>query len=322
MNCKILIITNKQDYTADFVIKHLHERAICFFRFNTEDFPIKYSTSLNISKSNFNIQLKSDKISLNVDEIKGIWYRRPVKPQFSEIKLSDDDKDFAIREASEFLNNLWAVMDNKNWVSSPYSLRIAERKAYQLVKAKIVGFDIPKTSISNDPKLILNFYKHFDRQVIVKPISHGDFSNGMFAIFANDLSSFSNIPDFNQAFLSPFIIQEKIAKVLDIRSTVIGRKVFSFEIRPKNNIKLLDWRTLNPNELEYKFIETPESVQLKIFNLMNLFNISFAALDFAYTKSKKWIFLEMNPNGQWAWLEQMTGVCMSNSLIEFLLSGY
>ena len=135
MNCKILIITNKKDYTTDFVIRRLHERKINFFRLNTEDFPLKYSSSINISNKTFYIELKSNKISVNFEEIIGIWYRRPVKPQLSEITLSSDDKEFAIRESSEFLNNLWAILDNKNWVSNPNSLRMAERKVFQLRKA-------------------------------------------------------------------------------------------------------------------------------------------------------------------------------------------
>jgi len=215
MNCKILIITNKKDYTTDFVIRRLHERKINFFRLNTEDFPLKYSSSINISNKKFYIELKSNKVSLNFEEIKGIWYRRPVKPQLSEITLSYDDKEFAIRESSEFLNNLWAILDNKNWVSNPNSLRMAERKVFQLKKAIEVGFDIPATSISNDPELLLDYYKNLKKQVIVKPISHGDFSSGKFAIFANDLSTLPNIPDFQQSYLSPLIIQKRIEKISD-----------------------------------------------------------------------------------------------------------
>lgn len=321
MNCKILIITNKKDYTTDFVIRRLHERKIDFFRLNTEDFPLKYSSSINIGNKTFYVELKSNKISLNFEEIKGIWYRRPVKPRLPGITLSSDDKEFAIRESSEFLNNLWTILDNKNWVSNPDSLRMAERKAFQLKKAIEIGFDIPATSISNDPELLLDYYKNLKKQVIVKPISHGDFSSGKFAIFANDLSTLPNIPDFQQSYLSPLIIQEKIEKISDIRTTVFGDRAFSFEIKHKNNSKILDWRVLNPNELEYKLIDTPKLIQEKILNLMNLLDISFGAFDFAYTKSRKWIFLEVNPNGQWAWLEQMTGVCMTDSLIDLLLSG-
>ena len=321
MNHKILIITNKKDYTTDFVIRRLHERNINFFRLNTEDFPLKYFSSINISNKKFNIELKSNKESINFEQIKGIWYRRPVKPLFSEIILSNDDKEFAIRESSEFLNNLWIILDHKNWVSTPNSLRIAERKAYQLKKAVEVGFNIPLTSISNDAELLLDHYINLKKQVVVKPISHGDFCNGEFAIFTNDLSTSNSLPDFHLAHLSPLILQKKIEKIFDIRTTAFGNAIFSFEIKHKNNLKILDWRILNPNELEYKQIDTPRIIKEKILNLMNLLGISFGAFDFAYTKSKNWIFLEVNPNGQWAWLEQITGVCMTDSLIDLLLSG-
>ena len=167
----------------------------------------------------------------------------------------------------------------------------------------------------------MDYYKNLKKQVIVKPISHGDFSSGKFAIFANDLSTLPNIPDFQQSYLSPLIIQKKIEKISDIRTTVFVNRAFSFEIKHKDNLKILDLRVFNPDELEYKLIDTPKLIQEKILNLMNLLDISFGAFDFAYTKLRKWIFLEVNPNGQWAWLEQMTGVCMTDSLIGLLLSG-
>jgi len=320
MNCDILIITNKSDYTADFLIKQLHEREIQFFRLNTEDFPIKYSTSISLANDNFSIELKSANKNIDINQIKGIWYRRPQKPHFSKLGLSDYDEEFATRESSEFLLNLWNVLLDKRWVSNPNSLRIAERKAYQLQKAIKSGFDVPITSFSNDPEHVLNLYNKLDKHVIVKPISHGDFSNGKAAIFTIDLSDCSSIPDFEQASLSPFIIQEKVDKISDIRTVAIGHNIFSFEIT-KDGSTIVDWRTIIPSRLEYKVIITPKLIQERILSFMNDLNISFGAFDFAYTKTKEWIFLEVNPNGQWAWLEQITGIKISETLINFLISG-
>ncbi len=52
---------------------------------------------------------------------------------------------------------------------------------------------------------------------------------------------------------------------------------------------------------------------------MNYFNIEFGAFDFIVTKSNVWVFLEINPNGQWLWLEQKLNLSISDEILKLLL---
>ena len=48
--------------------------------------------------------------------------------------------------------------------------------------------------------------------------------------------------------------------------------------------------------------------------------IWFGAFDFIVTPELKWIFLEINPNGQWLWLEQSLKLDISQKIVEYLIS--
>ena len=41
---------------------------------------------------------------------------------------------------------------------------------------------------------------------------------------------------------------------------------------------------------------------------MGIMGLNFAAFDFALDYDAQWHFLECNPNGQWLWLEVLTGL--------------
>jgi hypothetical protein len=44
------------------------------------------------------------------------------------------------------------------------------------------------------------------------------------------------------------------------------------------------------------------------------FGLRFAAFDFAMDNQNQWFFLEINPNGQWYWIEEMTGQPLSQAM--------
>ena len=47
---------------------------------------------------------------------------------------------------------------------------------------------------------------------------------------------------------------------------------------------------------------------------------AFGAFDFIVTPENEWIFLEVNPNGQWLWLEQSLSLDISKKILDNLIS--
>ncbi|ECY3259882.1 hypothetical protein AU577_25135, partial [Salmonella enterica subsp. enterica serovar Alachua] len=80
-----------------------------------------------------------------------------------------------------------------------------------------------------------------------------------------------------------------------------------------------DWRK-NNNEISYSTVEMPDSIKEKCLKYMSVMNIYFGCFDFIVFDGK-WFFLEMNANGQWAWLENETHINVSNEIVRFLNEG-
>ena len=66
--------------------------------------------------------------------------------------------------------------------------------------------------------------------------------------------------------------------------------------------------------------ELPERLNQKCLDITNKFNLNFSAIDLIYSKDKKYYFLEMNPNGQWGWIEDKVGFPIRDSIIDYLVN--
>jgi len=51
------------------------------------------------------------------------------------------------------------------------------------------------------------------------------------------------------------------------------------------------------------------------------YELNFGAFDFILRKNdEKYVFLKLNPNGQWLWLEQLSKFKISKVLADYLVS--
>lgn len=302
----ILIITHKQDYTADFVVNKLNKRGIQYKRLNCEDLSnTKYSFNLD-QKYNFNFD--------GVDNFHSVWFRRI---KFPELKgLQEEEKNYVITEYDSLLKNLFAIIDAK-WLSNPKHIYNAENKILQLKEARKIGFNVPPTIITNDKQKIIDFYKQNNRDIIIKPIAQTriNYKNDTAFIFTNKVSD-DIISSIDQYDITPCIFQQNIKKDYEIRVTVVNDKVFASSVYSQSNENTkIDWRK---ESLNFKAIEIPKEISEKCVKLLNAFQIKFGAIDLIKTPNDEYIFLEINPNGQWAWIEIQTGQNISDEIIKYL----
>lgn len=304
----ILIITHKEDYTADFVINKLNQQNIGYKRLNCED----------IFDSNYSIRIDSDfeYSILGENNYKSVWFRRTKLPLIEG--LSKAEQIYILRETESFFKNLFVSLHSK-WLSSPSSVYTAENKLLQLRIAKKIGLNIPPTLITNSKKELRDFFINNNRDIILKPFSQTRIQNqdNTAFIFTSPISSeiIEKLDDFD---LTPCIYQKNILKDYEIRVTVIGNSVFSAAVYSQEEPDTVyDWRK---KKLKFHSIELPNSIKEKCLLLVKSLNLEFGAIDLIKTPEGEYFFLEINPNGQWAWIEIETGLEISSSIIEFLTS--
>ena len=81
----------------------------------------------------------------------------------------------------------------------------------------------------------------------------------------------------------------------------------------------VDWRRGDVDRLDHWIEELPGEVARQCIELVADYGLLFGAIDLARRADGKYVFFELNPNGQWAWLEHRTGLPLRARLADLLL---
>lgn len=308
----LLVVTTRDDPTTDSVIAELRRRDAPFLRFNTEDYPGAVSliwtddgeTTLDVAGRKY-----------STDEFDAVWYRRPVPPVMPAA-FDADLRAWATDEAAEALDGVWRGL-RARWVNHPHADAWAGCKPAQLRTAKQLGFSVPSTLVTNDPTAAANFVNGHE-QVICKPIYNGLVTRANTEQLFWTMHLETKALTFDDFGPEPYLLQAEIAKAADVRVTVVGERVFAVAIRTPVGAPT-DWRRTSLDQLRHDIIELPEDIEALCRALAQTYELRFAAIDLALTCDDRFDFLELNPNGQWAWLEDETGVPLCAAMVDLLL---
>lgn len=303
----ILIITHKEDFTADFVIEKLNNKGIEYFRLNCED--IDKEKYIFQGSNNF------DFIVNNIESFNSVWFRRTRLPVIES--ENEAEKFYILSDYDSLFENIFHLINAKKWLSHPKHVYEAENKIFQIKTAQSIGFRVPDSLITNSHSKLISFFDKHKNNIIIKPIRQGRIKqkDGFKTIFTNkiDLAKIKKIRDFD---LTPCIFQEYVEKEYEIRVTVIGEKVFSAKVNSQAKEKTkIDWRK---EKIPFEPYKLPSSISDKCLEITKKLNLSFSAIDLIKRPDGEYVFLENNPNGQWAWLEMEAGLKISDEIINFL----
>ena len=306
----ILLLTQSRDPTADYIQTAFEKKNQPISRINLDD--------LNIP--NFSLDpLKRDEgwiedingMKIKVEDIKAIIIRRPAIPNLHE----DEAKNRFL--GREILFGLRAFLETTSsiWMNHPDSNSIASSKPINLRLASGLGLKVPKTLISSDPVEISKWLKKYEKSVI-KAISFGLMERKNSA----EMAFTQRIPesfDIKEDILPgvPIFLQEEIEKEADIRVTLVGNKVFSAILTQEG--KEIDWRARN-DASKWNPFQLPKLIEEACIKLCKKLNLEFAAIDLVKSISGDFFFLELNPNGQWVWIEEETGLPISDAIVQHL----
>lgn len=117
-------------------------------------------------------------------------------------------------------------------------------------------------------------------------------------------------------------MQEYISKRVELRVTVVGSRVFAAEIHSQvNSSTKHDWRRYDLDRTPHMRHPLPPSVEACCVQLVQTLRLNFGAIDMIVTPSGEYVFLEINGNGQWGWIEDLTGLPIADAIVELLVAG-
>lgn len=316
---KVLLITNTSDFTCDYVVRSLNKFGADYYRLNTDEIGSDVFLTFDFAHDIYTLSDRPKGLTIDLLTFQSVYFRRPELPKFTDVDITPDERQFMQLEMRQTLEGLYKILSNAYWISDIDAIRRAENKIYQQLLAKEIGFSIPDGIITNHPDSFLSFLKGRKEGCIIKPIYSGQIGwpEMQDVVFTSKLES---EPQSQQIELCPSYIQERIDKQYDVRVTVVGAEIFAVRIDSQSNQEtMIDWR-VGENILPHQAVKLPDTIQAQCRELLRRLNLQFGAIDFVETTEGEYIFLEINPNGQWAWIETQTGLPISDTIAKQLVN--
>jgi hypothetical protein len=307
----ILLLTRSDDVAADVLVLKLEELEFPFVRVNTDLVPDRYRLSWTLRDATI---VTASRRRVALGSVTSVWCRKAFG---SDAPLPDDGypERFVERESLAALNGMIETAPARYWMNRPAAIRRAEHKLLQLRVAVDVGFHVPPTLVSNDAEAVRAFVD--GRDVIVKAVKSARTatSSGDRMVYTSGLDGSAMLSDA-EIEACPTIYQARVRKDHEMRVTVIGDTVFATRIRtPPAHV---DWRAAPSEDVAYKDCTVPPEFGARCRAMLRKLDLRYGAFDFAVTAADEPYFLEVNPGGQWAWLERATGVPMTDALARAL----
>jgi glutathione synthase/RimK-type ligase-like ATP-grasp enzyme len=314
----ILLVTSKDDVTTDLVVDRLNICGAEYYRFNTEELCKSIKVIFEPKNNKLVLYDTSKGQVIDLAKIKSIYYRRPKLP-VPPADLLVSEQRFVMNEIAHTLEGIYKYLDDKFWISNVFSIRQAENKLYQQLVANRLGFTTPESFITNDYKTALNFLQ-VNGECIVKPIKSGLVDDGEVPkVIFTSLITKDNVSTLERIAECPTYFQAHIKKTADIRVTVVGTSIFSAKIYSQAfEDTRIDWRKGDNLNLKYEAIDLGQEMNEACINLTRFLGLQFGALDFILDDKGRYIFLEINPNGQWGWIQYRLNNDISGTIANML----
>ncbi|MEU6706507.1 ATP-grasp ribosomal peptide maturase [Streptomyces wuyuanensis] len=313
----VLVVTALGDITADLVLDELCGRGVPVVRLDPgADFPNTASMSARIERGAFTADLTTSTRHLNLSGVRSVYWRRP--SPFSDPQAAETpEQRFGIEQSRRGYIGVLTALPGALYVNHPSRNRDAENKARQLAVAARLGFTLPDTLITNVPADAREFAAAHGT-VIYKPVHrvHLAGEDGrnrtvwVRTVQADELD--------DSIALCPHLFQACVPKIADIRLAAIGDDAFATRIDTDGDH--LDWRQ-DQSLITCSPIPVPCSVREAVRAFLHAFGLSFGAFDFALDSDGRWWFLECNPNGQWAFVDEPTTRAIASALADTLQKG-
>ena len=320
----ILIFTNKEDTHPTNVIKHLNQWNVPVFRLNTEclltDYRFKWQC--NDKCVDFEIENINTGLKLNGNQVTAIWDRRAWAP--SELPIISENEDInkhLRKEGYAFLSFL------RHWMKDVYSIGDivedwpADSKMLQLSVARELGMKIPDTCFANYKEPMVELANRY-QSISLKPIGDSsvldDQNDKEYIFYSQKVESDDLIIQPEESFVQTAnFAQNYIEKAYELRVTVICNDVIACKIDSQymsDNEGKIDWRQGYDHDMKQEIVELPDAINDFCRQFLQKMKINFGCFDFIVTPYGEYVFLECNPNGQWLWIELVTGYDISKVL--------
>jgi glutathione synthase/RimK-type ligase-like ATP-grasp enzyme len=259
------------------------------------------------------------------------WNRYGDEEQLRELAKHEDRWRFFQGEWYDFHKGVALTLAaNGVFCVNPPPFNLAfEEKCCQLFLAAQVGLAIPPSLYTTRLALARDFSAAHGDDIIYKPFrtysrllpKAGDEPLRIANLYTNRIKA-DDLVEGDGFLPTPSIFQPYVAKALELRIVVVGRKLFACAIHSQRSERTReDWRRYDMENTPHKPYDLPDEIAARLLLLMERLGLVFGSIDMIVTPDGEYIFIEVNPNGQFDWIAQMAGLPIYEHLAAMLHAG-
>lgn len=246
--------------------------------------------------------------TVDVKTLHVLWYRRT-----SSRQALPDGAD-AIYEAhinctvNRVVEGILLNGFHGRWVSHPVATRLAENKLVQLLAAERAGLRIPATLVSQDPARIRSFCAAHPGAILKPVATPRGIPMARTAVVGPELLGNDEV-----LALTPAIYQENIRGERHLRISVVGERCDGALIEARE----LDWRY----DLNVPFSPYPldGDLEQRLRAMLGQLGLAMGIFDVKLTDDGEPVFLEVNSQGQFLFVEALCGLPLADQFAAFLV---
>lgn len=321
----VLLLTHSGDFfTIDRVGAAVERRGMQTYRFDTDRFPAEVTVAAHLRDGGAAVTIDDGEQRIDLSQVRSVWMRRLWSPRGLST-LDPRWRGVSQHHCRVALTQLLPLLPETRWLDRIDVQLAAESKPRQLIEATAVGLSVPETMVTNSAAAARQFVREQPGSAITKllePIAYsmqggdGDFAYTS-RVEADDL------PHLETLRWVPQIFQPEVPKSRELRVVMVGSRCFVGAIDTRKTARgQVDWRRLRADEgPPWQAAELPTEVAERGRALLDRLGLTFGVLDFIVTPADEHILLEVNPAGEWGWLERDLDLPIADAIGEWLVHG-
>ncbi len=239
----------------------------------------------------------------NITSLDSYWYRRGALIIDSASFKITDNTNLNLYLRKEYFDLITGIhfflTTNTNSISS--FLDNDTNKLANLVYAKKAGLTVPETIVTTMKSVLLPFFHQCSGKIITKPIYHIGYYEDALSFYGALTWAVTeeDIDELPETF-GVSLFQKNIEKAFELRIFFLHGKIFSTAIFSQNDkMTQTDFRNYNretPNRVVA--FELSGEIKNKLGVFMQIVNMNSGSIDMIYDTNGNYVFLELNPVGQ------------------------
>jgi hypothetical protein len=302
----ILVFTERTDLNSRIVLSYLNYYNEPFEVF-LEDDAIELEYLIEKTKFDYKVY-KNNRFICNSKDVKSIWYRRTDIQvcRFGTGKFSQRGLEiYSSEHIKTRYQQIQRCFHNKRCLGKFGSGNYNKIEFLEI--CNLLNIEVPKTIVTKSKKCLTDFWDKCNGEIITKSlafpyeyVSYGDSGEIESYKLGYTLPVSQTELDLLPEFFDLSIFQEKLDKQFEIRAIYLNGKTYSQAIFSQSReVAALDYRQGYDSGMRTCNYTLPSLIEKQVQKLMTKLDLNFGSLDMVVTKDNRYVFLEVNPNGQY-----------------------